>query len=71
MNVGQMLVSLGFEAKPVRSGFPCPAVIGSRERLTTSVGHMLETREEVEATIDAFRSVGERATTKRSPGNWN
>lgn len=71
MNVGQMLVDLGFQAKPAESSFPCPAVITSREPLRVPGGYGAETKAEIEAEIDFRKSVGERATTKRSPGNWD
>lgn len=70
MNVGQMLVRLGYKEKRVQSGFPCPAVISSREPPTTFFGYGAETKTEAEAHIDLHKSVGDRATTKRSLGNW-
>lgn len=69
MNTGQMLAGLGFKQPPKKSGFPCPTIINSREPYTGSVGYV-ETKEETEAYIDNHKTVSERATTKRSPGNW-
>lgn len=72
MNIGQMLVELGYTEKPVQSdGFPCPAIICSRELSTIPIGYGAETKAEVEAHIDFNKTVGQRATTKRSAGNWS
>jgi len=70
MNVGQMLVELGFRAKPARIGFPCPAIINRHQVATMEGAYGVETRDEVDAYLDLHKSVGERSTTKRSPGNW-
>jgi hypothetical protein len=69
MNVGEMLVGLGFEAEPARAGFPCPHVIRSREPVPIGPSHMLETQDHIDAAVDMRKTVGERATGKRSPGN--
>lgn len=70
MNIGKFLVSLGHIYPPKKEGFPCPTIIRSREPFSTSVGCGAETAEEVAADIDFCKSIGERSTTKRSPGNW-
>ena len=71
MNVGKFLVGLGYRPPPEKSGFPCPAVIRSREPSIIPVGHGAETAREIEVAIDHRKTVGERAITKRSPGNWS
>ncbi len=70
MNVGKFLVELGYTPPPERLGFPRPTVIHGRKLFITPVGYGAETLEEVEADIDHRKTVGERATTNRSPGNW-
>ena len=72
MTVGQMLVALGYKEEPARSGFPSPAIIAGRDQDTaTDPAYGVETKDEVEAYIDVQKTVAERATTKRSPGNWS
>ena len=64
-----MLVHLGFTATPAPTGFPRPAVILGREIAPISSCYEMSAGE-IEVHIDAQKTVGERATTKRSPGNW-
>ena len=71
MNVGKFLVWLGYVAPPERLGFPCPTVIRSRESSVAPVSYGDYTAGEIEVNIDYHKTVGERATTKRSPGNWS
>lgn len=71
MNIGKMLVSLGFEQEEIQEGFPCPTVINSRELSTTPLGYGAETLEEIAADIDYRKTIGERAATIRSSGNWS
>ena len=70
MNIGQMLVSLGFKETTIRTSFPCPAIISWKPPASDSTSH-LEGKAEIEQYIDSRKTVGERATTKRSPGNWS
>jgi len=65
-----MLVSLGFKETPIRMSFPCPGIIHSKPKVAESTSH-LEGKAEIEQYIDSRKTVGERATTKRSPGNWS
>ncbi len=69
-NVGRMLRELGYQAPPKKSGLASPAVIISREVSYDGLSAMVETRTEIEAEIDSRKTVGQRSTTKRSPGNW-
>ncbi len=67
-----MLVSLGFQEKPTNEGFPTPTIIASRNLNTKAdSAYGVETKADAEAYIDARKTVGERAATKRSPGNWS
>jgi hypothetical protein len=70
MNFGQLLVELGFKAQPTRTGFPCPAIIHRRESTSMDGASYLESKDEIDGYLDLRKSVGERAVTKRSPGNW-
>ena len=69
MNIGQMLVELGFRETPARTGFPTPAII-NREPIGVDSAYGVDSKAEIEVYIDTRKTVGERATTKRSPGNW-
>jgi hypothetical protein len=67
MNLGKMLIELGFKPKPRREGLAAPPVLFPRDTSGSSLGYS-ETREEVASAIDASKNPADRAFPSRKYG---
>lgn len=68
MNMGKLLVEIGYKHRSAPPGLPCPALVRSDGAIGQSWGYV-ETREQVAMEVDHQKTPTERFSTKESREN--